>query len=135
MPTSTAPSASRAGRRRPTRSDGLTGSQASLLAQLREARSDLVVLPEQRFHATRRWRIDLLVGDASGWPGVAVEIQGGIWTGGKHGRGSGLVKDFEKQAAIAAAGYRFVPVTPQDVRTGVARARILACFSRAHLHA
>jgi hypothetical protein len=82
-----------------------------------------------RFHPTRRWRIDLTV-HQDGWPPVAVEIQGGIWTGGKHGRGSGLMKDFEKQAALAAAGYRFVPVTPQDCRTGTACQRVLACFPR-----
>lgn len=128
MPTSTAPSASRAGRRRPTRSDGLTPAQAVLVEQLRQARPHWQVQTEAQFYPGRKWRLDVLIGNASGWPWLAVEIQGGIWTGGKHGRGAGLVKDFEKQAAIAEHGYRFLPVTPQDVRTGVALERILKCF-------
>ena len=41
-----------------------------------------------RFHKTRRFEIDWA------WPDLrmGIDIQGGIWNGGKHGRPSGIVR-------------------------------------------
>lgn len=71
--------------------------------------------PEARFHETRLWRIDFY------WPNerVAVEVDGGVWTGGRHTRGSGWVADAEKRRAMAAAGILLVPIMPKEVQTGV----------------
>jgi hypothetical protein len=57
---------------------------------------------EYRFHPTRKWRFDFA------WPKrkVAVEIQGGVWSGGAHGRGSGITRNFEKYNAAAVLGWR-----------------------------
>lgn len=66
---------------------------------------------EYRFHPVRRWRFDFCWPDAK----IALEIQGGIWSGGRHSRGSGLVKEHEKLNAAAHAGYRIFYTTPQDV--------------------
>jgi hypothetical protein len=49
--------------------------------------------------------------------GLAVEVQGGIWTRGRHARGSGLVKEHEKLNAAAALGWRVLYCTPQQVGT------------------
>jgi very-short-patch-repair endonuclease len=56
---------------------------------------------EFRFHAVRRWRFDFAI------PGLllAVEFEGGAWTGGRHTRGSGFVKDCEKYNAAAVLGW------------------------------
>lgn len=72
-------------------------------------------VPEARFHETRKWAIDFY------WPNerVAVEVDGAIWTGGRHTRGSGWVADAEKRRAMAAAGILLVPITPDDVATGI----------------
>jgi hypothetical protein len=73
-------------------------------------RADRLPLPEAeyRFHPTRRWRLDYC------WPaqGVALEIEGGVWIGGRHNRASGYVKDMEKYNAWAARGGRLLRVTP-----------------------
>lgn len=73
---------------------------------------------EYRFDTERKWRFDFA------WPDVkvAVEIQGGTWNGGKHGRGSGIEKDAEKLSAAAIAGWRVLIVTGNQVRSGQALA-------------
>lgn len=68
-------------------------------------------VPEYRFHAERLWRWDYA------WPDqlVALEVDGGVWTGGKHGRGSGIVKDHEKRNAGAVLGWRLLLVVPKQL--------------------
>jgi hypothetical protein len=66
---------------------------------------------EHKFHPVRRWRMDWA------WPEqkVALEVDGGVWIRGKHGRGSGIVKDHEKQAHAAALGWRIIRVEPKHL--------------------
>lgn len=63
---------------------------------------------EYRFDPVRRWRLDYA------WPAykVAVEVQGGIWVRGKHGRGSGIEKDQEKLNAAQVAGWIVLQCQP-----------------------
>lgn len=71
---------------------------------------------EYRFDKTRRWRFDYA------WPDlmIAMEQEGGIWTQGRHTRGSGYVKDMEKYNAAAIQGWRVLRVTVQQVENGEA---------------
>ena len=66
---------------------------------------------EHRFHPTRMWRLDIA------WPDrlIAVEVEGGVWSGGRHGRGSGIVKDMEKANALTMAGWRLLRVLPNEL--------------------
>lgn len=66
---------------------------------------------EFRFHATRRWRFDWA------WPEqrVALEIDGGVWTGGSHGRGTGIVRDQEKHNYAACMGWIVIRCVPRDL--------------------
>jgi len=66
---------------------------------------------EYRFAGPRRWRFDMAHPDHR----IAIEINGGIWTGGRHARGSGLVKEYEKMRAAAVLGWRVLPITPQEL--------------------
>lgn len=68
---------------------------------------------EHRFHQTRRWEFDFAFPDRL----LAVEIDGGIWTDGRHTRGSGRLGDMEKQNAAACLGWRILYFTPQQIRT------------------
>ena len=54
---------------------------------------------EYRFHPSKMWRFDFA------WPAfrVAVEIDGGIHTGGRHVRGAGFVADCHKLNCAAPA--------------------------------
>ncbi len=57
--------------------------------------------PEYRFHPTRRWRFDF----AHRPTRVAVELEGGVWTGGRHNRAGGFIADCEKYNEAAARGW------------------------------
>lgn len=69
---------------------------------------------EFRFHPVRRWRFDWA------WPErkVAVEIDGGIWTRGRHTRGAGFLADMEKLNTAALLGWRVLRFTPAQVKDG-----------------
>ena len=83
-------------------------------------------VPEYRFHPVRRWRFDYA------WPlhKFALEVEGGIWTQGRHTRGSGAVADLEKYSEAALAGWRLLYVQPRELRT-VAMAYLFREFDRA----
>ena len=56
------------------------------------------------------------------WPDnrLLVEVQGGTWNGGKHGRGSGISKDTEKLNLAAIHRWAVLQFTPDQVREGKA---------------
>lgn len=66
---------------------------------------------EHRFDPIRRWRFDYA------WPAekVALEVDGGVWTGGRHTRGAGFIKDMEKLNEAVVAGWRVVRVVPSKL--------------------
>jgi hypothetical protein len=70
--------------------------------------------PEFRFHETRKWRFDFA------WPDlmVAVEVEGGVWVGGRHTRGKGFLADMEKYNNAAAAGWCVLRCTPTTLLSG-----------------
>lgn len=72
------------------------------------------VIAEHQFAPPRRWRFDYA------WPGprVALEVQGGIWTAGRHVRGAALLKEWEKLNEAAAMGFRIIYCQPKDLMTG-----------------
>ena len=69
------------------------------------------LMREYRFHPTRRWRFDCA------WPDqlVAVEMEGGVWTRGRHTRPVGYQKDIEKYNAAAIAGWRVLQFAANDM--------------------
>lgn len=78
---------------------------------------------QHQFCPERRWRFD------HAWPGwmVAVEVQGGLWTRGRHTRGGAGAAhgDAMKLSTAAAMGWRVLSVTPEMIDSGDA-VRLLA---------
>lgn len=72
-------------------------------------------IPEFRFHPKRRWRIDFYF-EANGIK-LGLEVEGGAWSGGRHTRGSGFVKDIEKYNAMTMQGIFLMRVTPSELNT------------------
>lgn len=70
---------------------------------------------EYAFHGERRWRFDFA------WPEqrVAVEVEGGIWSNGRHTRGSGFEDDCEKYNEAAVDGWRVLRVTSSMIDEGL----------------
>lgn len=81
--------------------------------------------PEFRFHKTRKWRFDYA------WPGhgLAVEIEGGVWTNGRHTRGKGFLGDLIKYNYSAIMGWSLLRFTPEMVTSGEAIKMIENWFS------
>jgi hypothetical protein len=73
----------------------------------------LPAVAEYRFCPPRRWRFDYA------WPDhrIAIESQGGLFTGGRHVRGAALLREHEKLNAAAAAGWRIIFRTPGNLYT------------------
>lgn len=69
---------------------------------------------EFRFHPTRKWRFDFA------WPEqmVAVEVEGGIWSGGRHTRGQGFEDDCIKYGEATAAGWQVYRATASLIDEG-----------------
>lgn len=63
---------------------------------------------EHKFHPTRKWRFDYCWVDKK----IALEVEGGVFTQGRHTRGSGFMGDMEKYNNAVLLGYRVIRTTP-----------------------
>lgn len=71
---------------------------------------------EFKFHPDRKWRADFhIVGHK-----LLVEVEGGIWSGGRHTRGKGYIGDMEKYNAAVGLGYRVLRFSTEQVKSGFA---------------
>lgn len=71
---------------------------------------------EFTFHPTRKWRFDYAFPDHK----LAVEVEGAIWTQGRHTRGKGYLGDLEKYNSAVLHGWKVLRYTPQQVQSGEA---------------
>lgn len=46
---------------------------------------------------------------------LGVEVEGGVWVKGAHGRGSGIMRDMEKNNLSILAGWRVLRFTPSQL--------------------
>lgn len=70
---------------------------------------------EHVFHPHRKWRFDY----AWPWEKLGIEIDGGTWRkgGGAH-RGTGFLRDLEKNREAAILGWKVLRFTPEEVENG-----------------
>ena len=75
-------------------------------------------LPEREFlfHKRRKWRFDFA------WPDllIAVEVEGGVFSGGRHVRGQGYESDCEKYNEAQLIGWMVLRFTPGMIKRGKA---------------
>lgn len=102
---------------RPSAAFGGYGSELEMILANRISAAGLPHPEVQfRFCPTRKWRADFAYPLAR----LLIEVQGGIWSGGRHARGSGVAAEAEKFSTAAALGYRVLPVTRDMVESGQA---------------
>ena len=68
------------------------------------------VVKEFKFHPVRNWRFDYAFPDYQ----VAVEVDGGVWTGGRHINPAGYINDMEKLNTAASMGWLVLRITTDD---------------------
>lgn len=98
-------------------------SQLELLLLNRLERAGLPIgeaqvcgIPGRKFAFDRAW--------PSASPPVAVDVQGAIYVKGGHSTGTGIERDTEKACLAALAGWRYLPVTEKQIKSGQAVAWI-----------
>jgi very-short-patch-repair endonuclease len=79
---------------------------------------------EHKFSPTRRWSLDFA------WPEykLGLEVDGAIFSHGRHSRGSGIIGDMEKFNAAAVMGWRVIKFTPQQIMTSATILTIRQCL-------
>lgn len=76
-------------------------------------RTDLHVecVKEYKFHPTRKWRFDYAIPEYK----IALEVEGGVWTRGRHTSPKGFLNDIEKYNTATLMGWRVFRTTPDDL--------------------
>jgi hypothetical protein len=93
------------------------GSQLELQLKnkLREAGLPLgdagvAIIPGRKYEFDRVWREQM----------VAVEVQGATFVKGGHSSGTGIERDCEKACLAAIHGWKYLPVTKNQIKSGQA---------------
>lgn len=68
---------------------------------------------ELLFHQGRNWRFDYAIPEHR----IAIEVEGGVWSRGRHVRPQGFLKDMEKYNTAAMSGWLLLRVTPDELMT------------------
>lgn len=68
---------------------------------------------EFQFHKVRKWRFDYALPSHK----IALEVEGGAFSYGRHTRASGFIADMEKYNTATCMGWRIVRCTPRQLLT------------------
>ncbi|APS51736.1 hypothetical protein AVI51_13345 [Piscirickettsia salmonis] len=94
-------------------------------------RLEKITLPEQeyRFHKTRKWRFDFA------WPDlkIAVEVEGGTYSQGRHTRGKGFEADCEKYNTATESGWLVFRYSTQQVSQYIAIRQLKRVLEKYHV--
>lgn len=92
--------------------------QAANTSQIRDVftvicKTDIGVecVKEYKFHPERKWRFDYCIPSHK----IALEVEGGVWTSGRHTRPQGFLGDIEKYNTATLMGWRVFRTTPTEL--------------------
>lgn len=71
---------------------------------------------EFKFCESRKWKADFHILESK----LLVEVEGGIWSGGRHTRGKGYIADMEKYNEVSKLGYTLLRFSTEQVVSGKA---------------
>lgn len=76
--------------------------------KLAQEATGLPVVAEYQFHPKRKWRFDYAIPAVK----IAIEVEGGVFTGGRHVTGRGFINDMEKYNTAESMGWHVLRITP-----------------------
>lgn len=88
--------------------------EAKLALELKALKLDFE--QEFKFHQSRKWRADFHLKGRM----ILIEVEGGIWSGGRHTRGKGYIGDMKKYNAATMLGYQVIRFSTEQVKSGLA---------------
>lgn len=71
---------------------------------------------EYQFNENRKWRADFHITGTK----ILIEVEGGIWSNGRHTRGKGYMGDMEKYNSATELGYSVFRYSTEQVKSGKA---------------
>ncbi|MFT4020053.1 MAG: DUF559 domain-containing protein [Acinetobacter sp.] len=71
---------------------------------------------EFKFCTGRKWRADFALRDDK----ILIEVEGGIWSNGRHTRAKGYIADLEKYNMAQKLGYKVFRFSTEQVMSGAA---------------
>lgn len=92
----------------------ISEGEAALVQQLKALKIGFE--QEYQFHPSRKWRADFYLTGTR----ILIEVEGGIWSGGRHTRGKGYIGDMEKYNAATMMGYQVLRFSTEQVKSGLA---------------
>lgn len=97
----------------------------SLIFKIISQELGIEIVPEFKFHPTRKWRFDFAIPASK----IAIEVEGGLWLGGRHNRPASMILDFEKYNEAAMCGWRLLKYTPQQLAVNKLKEDIIKCLT------
>lgn len=89
----------------------------SRFASIWDALGGVELVREFRFDKTRRWRADF----ASESARVLIEVEGGVWRGGRHTNPQGFINDAEKYLAATLQGWSVIRLVGKQLNPATLR--------------
>lgn len=72
---------------------------------------------EYRFHQGRRWKADFAQLESR----VLIEIEGGVWSRGRHVSPKGFMRDAEKYLTATLEGWTVIRLTSEQLTVSIVR--------------
>lgn len=76
---------------------------------------------EYKFCKQRKWKNDYFLPDLN----LAIEVEGGVWSGGRHVRGQGYLNDMEKYNALTMADIKLLRIDTDRLNSSYFKQLIL----------
>ena len=94
----------------------MTATEAQILLEkhMEEFAHGFIIRSEYQFYPPRRWRFDFCIPPLK----IAAELEGAIYTQGRHTRGVGYQSDLDKYNHAAALGWLVFRFSTRDVLRG-----------------
>lgn len=100
-------------RARTAKTKKITPPATDVFTQICAKELSVECVKEYRFYKNRQWRFDYALPKYK----IAIEVEGGVWTQGRHVRPVGFLGDMNKYNMATLMGWRLFRTTPKKLLT------------------